>query len=1737
MAGSKRLSPGAASSSARARRASPSHGRRTAPAIVATLAMAALLAACSTGGPTSQPGRAAPLPTGSATTGPSGAPTATPGASPTASTAPTPGPTAATASAAPTPGATAPITSATPAGDAWSPVTPAPEPPVGAELTAVAGSAYAMDPRAGLRLRATGPVPLATLLERLRVEPALAYRVQAAADGRSAVLSPASPLAPDAAYRVTLLGPAGETVTGWAFQVAGPPRVVATLPDDQATDVPTDTGIEITFDQDRVPVRGGDIVVRPVPDGPPVPGRVEMHGRAAAFVPAEPLLAGRVYQVTVRAGTGATAETTGLARAVVLAFRTQPVTEPGTVRATIHASLVTALPGERATLPAWAMRSVSSDPGEVEEVSTPLPVRVFRFASEAAALRALARLQAVPEWAGPEARPRVATDGLALAFAGRAPFVTVGSERNVRLPRATGRGWYLVELGSDPPAQAVLQVTDIVGLVAARGDRVVAWANDARARGPVVGASVAVVGGAALGRTDGRGVLTAPTPASLVAAAGSVLVRMRAGDGRRVVVELVGPEGIAARDEWTAASGPDRDAWWTAFSLDRWLYRATDTLAAWGYLRARDGHLPKSILLRVWLDAEGPRVGRPVAQAAATRASTGAFLASIPLRGLPHGQYLVQLVADGRLVETASFEVGVLRKPAYGLELAVAHRAVIAGTLFQATVTARFYDGTPAAAVPVTVGLDLEDAPGVSGATGTDGVARTAVPTIPGDEENDTGQYACPSLTARPDGPVEGDVEARREVCVFGGEELVDVSAVRNGGSVVVSGSVHRVDLGAAERWLAMPTGELDPRGAPVAGRGVAVVITEHVYRRVATGTTYDPITKRATPSWDEEEVSTSTITRTTTTRADGTYRLRLDGPRADRSWDVEAQVVDTGGRKVHEHAWVRTARAEREEVLFGVRVRGSDRVSVGQAVTAQVVRWRTTGAAAVATGAADRFLFLVTSPTRVEALVSRASTARTTFRAADEPNLEIVAAWFTGRTYVLPGAASASLRLADRRITVALQADRERYEPGATATVTVRTADRAGRPIAASVLLRGIDEKLVAMGVAAFADPLDLLYADRPVGFVAGPVSSHAPVYGVDGGKGSTVGRVDFADALPLRLVQTDASGTARVRFDLPDDITSWRVGAAALTADRRAGMASVLVPVGLPFFADATLAPEYLVGDAVAIRLRAQGSAITADVPVRWTVSSSTLGMPATVVEGSTLREATVGLPALTVGSHQVAIEASSSLGRDRLVRTFEVVASRLLASRREALAITSSVTPPGGPGATRLVLVDAGRARYLERLLGLAAPGGQRADERLAAGIARDLLVDELGVPTADLPASPAFDRSVYQGSSGGLALLPYASPDLELTVRALVARRDALVVDAARPWLRAIADDPAASPERHVVALVGLAALGEPVLDGLVVALDDPAAGDRTRLWAALGLAVLGDRQRAAAVEQGVVARFGERRGSLLRLRVSDEAEAVSEATELLALVAAWVDDPLALDALAYVESVTPRDDLRVLTDATVLGRLMPGLPSAAAVVALVQDGGRSLVTIPAGGTATLEMLPDQRAGLLLEPISGDAVVVASWEEPVAGAADLGGPDRDLGLTRTFAPAAPVPANSVVVVRLALTVGGPGRDGSVEVVEPVPSGLVPIDVGDATDDTCGQYGITPSRIDGQRVVFVASFSAASAEEDPRPTVPGTFCLSYRARVVTSGTYSWEPAVARQGASPTLVATTPPASIDVR
>jgi uncharacterized protein YfaS (alpha-2-macroglobulin family) len=594
-----------------------------------------------------------------------------------------------------------------------------------------------------------------------------------------------------------------------------------------------------------------------------------------------------------------------------------------------------------------------------------------------------------------------------------------------------------------------------------------------------------------------------------------------------------------------------------------------------------------------------------------------------------------------------------------------------------------------------------------------------------------------------------------------------------------------------------------------------------------------------------------------------------------------------------------------------------------------------------------------------------------------------------------------------------------------------------------------------------------------------------------------------------------------------VPDDLTSWRLSATALSANLDAGDASILVPVGLDFFVEATLAPEYLAGEQPVLRLRAYGRALQTGDPVRFTVSAPSLGLAESSVDAKAFVAARVTLPKLTLGDHRIEIRASTPDGtaHDALIRTIHVVTSRVSAVERTVAPLTEGFTPPGGAGLSTYLITDAGRGALLPLLTALASTPSGRFDRLAASEAARRILTDAFGLQL-DLPPT-GFDAGNYQ-HGGGVALLPYGSASRELTLRAAYVVGRELDADVVRSVLYEDLDlrqteFESGDPMEPIKDLAALAALGDDVL-GQLATIGPRATGTEARIWLGLAYLAVGDDAAARASERAVLAEHGQTYGPWTRVDAGDDT---LEATALMLMLAGGLGDPIAPSLARYLDEHPSADEVYPLEQLAYANAALERLPRAAGKFAWTAAGQRHEVTLEAGGSFSLALTADQRATFSVARIEGDMTVASVWLAPLAEHqfSSSGG----LAITRQVSPAGETPADRLVRVTISVTFGKDRAGGCYRVTDSAPSGLVPLtapgwpDADENGNPVVRGIGL-PSTVVGQQVSWCA---------DPANNVP----LTYTARVVSPGTYTWEPAVIQLDAAPDIGATTDAETYTIR
>jgi uncharacterized protein YfaS (alpha-2-macroglobulin family) len=194
------------------------------------------------------------------------------------------------------------------------------------------------------------------------------------------------------------------------------------------------------------------------------------------------------------------------------------------------------------------------------------------------------------------------------------------------------------------------------------------------------------------------------------------------------------------------------------------------------------------------------------------------------------------------------------------------------------------------------------------------------------------------------------------------------------------------------------------------------------------------------------------------------------------------------------------------------------------------------------------------------------------------------------GRPTIRVGYAELRVTPEVKRLTIAVAPRLAEYRPGDSARVDLTVKDRDGKGQRSEVTLWAVDEGVLALTGYKTPDPIDLLYAPRGLGLrlssnmtvvapqvPAGEKGARAP--GGGGGLGeSDILRSQFrTTAFFLGSVVTDSLGRATASARLPDNLTTFRVMAVAVTAGDRYGNGQSPMLVTRPLLARPAL-PRFL-------------------------------------------------------------------------------------------------------------------------------------------------------------------------------------------------------------------------------------------------------------------------------------------------------------------------------------------------------------------------------------------------------------------------------------------------------------------------------------------------------------------------------------------------------------------------------
>ncbi len=174
--------------------------------------------------------------------------------------------------------------------------------------------------------------------------------------------------------------------------------------------------------------------------------------------------------------------------------------------------------------------------------------------------------------------------------------------------------------------------------------------------------------------------------------------------------------------------------------------------------------------------------------------------------------------------------------------------------------------------------------------------------------------------------------------------------------------------------------------------------------------------------------------------------------------------------------------------------------------------------------------------------------------RSTYAPNVFIVGTLQKGRA-LYSSSVSVSLPAADTSLSIKMTPDKAKYLPGERVTMNISVANDAGRPVAADLSLGVVDEAIYQIRPDHTPNIREFFYS-KISNWVLTNYSYTFTVLAGAAKEGKVKIREKFADTAFWKAdIRTNERGQAFLSFNVPDNLTTWRLTARGHDLEGRAG------------------------------------------------------------------------------------------------------------------------------------------------------------------------------------------------------------------------------------------------------------------------------------------------------------------------------------------------------------------------------------------------------------------------------------------------------------------------------------------------------------------------------------------------------------------------------------------------------
>lgn len=938
------------------------------------------------------------------------------------------------------------------------------------------------------------------------------------------------------------------------------------------------------------------------------------------------------------------------------------------------------------------------------------------------------------------------------------------------------------------------------------------------------------------------------------------------------------------------------DKYYSFFYVDRAVYRPTDTISFWGYVKPyRYNQMPMPRTVTVTFDEGGLNESVEV-----RLDGDGFYQGELKIEKVVSAGYVINVTMPGSRVKQSEYDtylsskyvdVNEYHKPLFTIESEIDKLIYQKGDTVDVTVTPKFYDGTPLPdytlefSVFNTQSGEFEDIQKIT--TDSQGIAHAEVTAGAGQRSSEISwkpKHAYYYVKIASDGET---ITHRGQYAYVPGKIALDPKITFNADK---SDATLTVDAYEVNLENIKTEEDLQSLFSYTYGE------SQNSANKLLFGRKADvqELTVRLNYEYAGEEKhdynSKSSVKLMQVKNGQGKLEHLLDFPfakgyylyiYANLSYTQDGDIIQDEANASNSVArrWYDSGEGQIEEIegyYLSANINGAssseqiweqwyDRINMEAAVGDRVTFTLYKDNKPVQMGDKGRFLYMTMQNRMIDRKIISENHFDILQKQEYANNLQVVGVYFDGvRSYPVKNFIL-TMDPESLELTVDVTADKESYQPGGSVTLTANVKDKKGNPVVANVCFSVVDESVFALNEQYF-DVQGELYGELSFSndyiwkytSTTGDINPYAN--GGDGGKGEgenmaayDMFRKNFKDTAAFRSVKSGKDGVAKLTFTLPDNVTSWRVTALAISSEKLFGgsVKSNFIST-LPFFAQPVLSEKYLAGDEVAMLVQGHGSALKEGDSIAYTVHIVGDGVDQTYTEkGEAYESIQISLGKLKEGDYTVTSTASFGQMRDTVELPLSVIANNLELVVNKELDLQKPVQIDAMRYPVTITFYQQEYEAYYRALSRLLTHYCQRIDQRLSRYTAKRALQKQAGLMPLPRHLQSDFDISVYQNTDGGIGWYEDdEQSDPVLTAKVLFIVKDSFNQKRVEKYLLEALQDYNLSDEDHGAVLAGLYLLNRSkYADQAAQILRDGAQPIEAKLYLTAALAYGGDTAAA------------------------------------------------------------------------------------------------------------------------------------------------------------------------------------------------------------------------------------------------------------------------------------------------